>query len=59
MQDLERRQPLFRGQTGAAATQPFGVFDHARASKYLQKLKWPRTTVSQSAGVLMRRDGTN
>ena len=33
------------------------AFDRVRTNKHLQKLKWPRTTVSQLAGVLMRRDG--
>ena len=33
------------------------VFDRVRTNKHLKRLKWPRTTVSQLAGVLMRRDG--
>ena len=33
------------------------VFDRVKTNKHLQKLKWPRTTVSQLAGKLMRRDG--
>jgi hypothetical protein len=28
-----------------------------KVNKYLRKLKWPRTTVGQLAGVLMQRDG--
>jgi hypothetical protein len=33
------------------------AFDRDKTNKHLRKLKWPRTTVSQLAGVLMRRDG--
>lgn len=33
------------------------VFDRDKTNKYLRKLKWPRTTVGQLAGVLMQRDG--
>lgn len=33
------------------------AFDRDRINKYLRKLKWPRTTVGQLAGVLMQRDG--
>jgi len=33
------------------------AFDRNKINKYLRKLKWPRTTVSQLAGVLMQRDG--
>ncbi len=33
------------------------AFDHDRTNRYLRKLKWPRTTVGQLAGVLMQRDG--
>jgi hypothetical protein len=31
-------------------------FDRDSVNKYLRSLKWPRTTVGQLAGVLMRRD---
>ena len=33
------------------------AFDRDRINKYLRKLRWPRTTVGQLAGVLMQRDG--
>ena len=33
------------------------AFDRDKINKYLRKLKWPRTTVSQLASVLMQRDG--
>ena len=33
------------------------VFDRDKANKYLRKLKWPRATVGQLAGLLMQRDG--
>jgi hypothetical protein len=33
------------------------AFDCDRINRYLRKLKWPRTTVGQLAGVLMGRDG--
>jgi len=33
------------------------AFDCDKINKYLRKLKWPRTTVSQLATVLMQRDG--
>jgi len=33
------------------------AFDRDKINKYLRRLKWPRTTVSQLASVLMRRDG--
>ena len=33
------------------------AFDRDKTNKHLRKLKWPHTTVSQLAGVLMRRDG--
>jgi hypothetical protein len=33
------------------------AFDRDIINKHLRKLKWPRTTVDQLAGVLMRRDG--
>lgn len=33
------------------------AFDRDRINKYLRKLKWPHTTVSQLASVLMQRDG--
>ena len=33
------------------------AFDRDKTNKHLRKLKWPRTTVSQLADVLMRRDG--
>jgi len=32
------------------------AFDRDKINKYLRKLKWARTTVSQLAGVLMQRD---
>lgn len=34
-----------------------GAFDRDKINKYLRKLKWPHTTVSQLGGVLMQRDG--
>ena len=33
------------------------TFDREKINKCLRKLKWPRTTVSQLASVLMQRDG--
>jgi hypothetical protein len=33
------------------------AFNRDKINKYLRKLKWPRTTVSQLAGMLMQRDG--
>jgi hypothetical protein len=33
------------------------TFDRDRTNRCLRKLKWPRTTVGQLAGVLMQRDG--
>ena len=33
------------------------AFDRDKINKYLRRLKWPRTTVSQLASVLMQRDG--
>ena len=33
------------------------LFDLVSTNKHLKRLKWPRTTVGQLAGVLMRRDG--
>ena len=33
------------------------AFDRDRTNRYLRKVKWPRTTVGQLAGVLMQRDG--
>ena len=32
------------------------AFDRDRVNRYLKALRWPRTTVGQLAGVLMRRD---
>ena len=34
------------------------AFDRNKINKYLRKLKWPHTTVSQLASVLMQRDGS-
>ena len=33
------------------------AFDCNKINTYLRKVKWPRTTVSQLASVLMQRDG--
>ena len=33
------------------------TFNRDKINKYLRKLKWPRMTVSQLAGMLMQRDG--
>lgn len=33
------------------------AFDREKINKHLRKLKWPRTTEGQLAGVLMQRDG--
>ena len=33
------------------------AFDRDKINKHLRKLRWPHTSVSQLAGVLMRRDG--
>ena len=35
------------------------AFDIKKVNKYLAMLKWPRTTDSQLAGVLMKRDGVS